>query len=68
MDKKSLIINYIQSYRNHFKNDKRNDATFEALQYAGYLLDKYYPEFTKDATYYEALYKKCLLAENYTTR
>lgn len=34
MDKKSLIINYIQLYRNHFENDKRNDATFEALQYA----------------------------------
>lgn len=57
---KAYIINYIKAYQNHFENDNRNNATFENLQYASYLLDKYYPEFTKDATYYKALYKKCL--------
>ena len=52
----TYINNFIKEYENHFKND----TTFERVQYAGYLLDKYYPQFTQDATYYKALYEKCL--------
>ena len=56
----TYITNFIKEYENHFKNDKRNDTTFERVQYAAYLLDKHYPQFTQDATYYKALYEKCL--------
>lgn len=56
---KTLIINYINDYENHFKNENRNSATFEKMQYAGWLLDTKFPEFTADATYYKALYEKC---------
>ena len=59
MDKQVFIKNYIMAYENHFQNDKRNNATFENMQYAGWLLDKYFPDFTQDATYYKALYLKC---------
>lgn len=55
----TYINNFIKEYENHFKNDNRNDTTFERMQYAGWLLDKYYPQFTQDATYYKALYEKC---------
>lgn len=57
--KKELIKNFIKEYENHFKNENRNDVTFERMQYAGWLLDKFDPEFTSDATYYKALYLKC---------
>ena len=57
--RKELIKNFVEAYEKHFKNENRNDATFENMQYAGWLLDKYDPEFTKNATYYKALYIKC---------
>lgn len=65
MEKQTLITNYINAYKNHFENDKRNNGTFENLQNAGYLLDKYYSNFTQNATYYKALYKKCLKVAEY---
>ncbi len=59
MDKQVFIKNYIKAYEKHFENENRNNATFEDMQYAGWLLDKYFPDFTQDATYYKALYLKC---------
>lgn len=56
---KELIKNYVKAYENHFQNKNKNNATFENVGYAGWLLDRYYPEFTQDATYYKALYEKC---------
>lgn len=60
MEIKTFIKNYIKEYENHFKGKQRTDVTFERVEYAGWLLDKNFPEFTKDATYYKALYEKCL--------
>lgn len=59
---KTYIENYIREFNNHFNNPNRNDTTWERVQYAGWLLDKYYPEFTADATYHKALYAKCVKA------
>lgn len=62
MDIKNILINkYIKCYEKHFKNPNRNDKTFKSVQEAGWLLDVFYPDFTKDATYYLALYNKCLI-------
>lgn len=59
MDINVFIKNYIDAYENHFNNENRNNATFENMEYAGWLLDRYFPEFTKDATAYITLYNKC---------
>lgn len=59
MELRTFAINYIDEYENHFKNANRNDVTFEKMEYAGYLLDKYFPDFTKNATCYKSLYEKC---------
>lgn len=59
MELRTLAKNYINEYENHFKNINRNNATFKKMEYAGYLLDKYFPDFTKNATFYKALYEKC---------
>lgn len=56
--KTCYLKNYIKAYENHFKNDNRNDATYENLQYAGWLLDKYCSELNLPS-WYKGCYERC---------
>lgn len=58
MDNMCYIENYIKAYEKHFKNPNRNNATFENLQYAGFLLDKYCKGLTF-RTFYKGCYEDC---------
>lgn len=56
--KKVYLENYVKAYENHFNNENRNDITFEKLQYAGWLIDRYCAEL-KLPTWYKGCYEKC---------
>lgn len=56
--KTSYLKNYIKAYENHFMNEERNDTTFENLQYAGWLLDKFCKELNL-RSYYKGCYEDC---------
>lgn len=57
MDFKKCISDYIKAYEEYI-NDK-SDLSTKNLQETSDLLDKFYPEFTKDTPCYKTLYHEC---------
>lgn len=59
MRMRAFLENYVKSYEHHFNNPNRNNITFENLQYASWLLDKYCKELNLK-TYYKGCYEDCI--------
>ena len=58
MNYKNYLENYVKAYENHFNNEKKSNITWEKLQYAGWLIDKYCSELNLK-TWYKGCYEDC---------